>query len=548
MTRDTKQVILLGLLIGLVLFLTFVKLSSWGLGEKLLLNEERFDQFIEIHFSSYETPAKDAGLKILKIDDDYIIHLIPSEEGLVVNKTLLKLELKEYLRNPPQPDGVADFLARRSDNVGGSPRLYLAKSYPEIEDFEVADARMKAYQILETPLKLSFNASEAKLQSTWEVPQEEVTSWIEFVPSGQRLKVRAAGLVSGQKSLGKDQRPTTNDQTGSQDQKPMTISGLTVSLDQEKIKNFITPLASEINREPINAELEIKNGKVVAFALSREGKRLEIEESAQIIADSADLSRYPRSPQESAESATIELVVSALTPQVTTESIENLGITTLIGKGESDFAGSPQNRIHNIKLSSAKLNGTLIKPGEEFSFNKTLGEVGPTEGYLPELVIKKDKVTPEFGGGICQVSTTLFRAALFSGLPITERFPHAFPVAYYWPQGMDATVYPPHPDLRFENDTPEHILIQRKIIGTKLIFEFFGTSEIRYPISTSLLISDINTPIKRSVKIKGPYVIEKKEDGSMKTVLYREIYYDGELVKEETFRSNYASPEKYPRE
>jgi len=145
----------------------------------------------------------------------------------------------------------------------------------------------------------------------------------------------------------------------------------------------------------------------------------------------------------------IELAVVKTQPEVTTENIDNLGITALLGAGESNFYGSPRNRRHNIAVGSARFNGVLIGPNEEFSFNKVLGKVGPQAGYLPELVIKKNKTVPEYGGGLCQVSTTAFRAALNSGLKITERVPHAYPVRYYNPQGTDATIYPPHPDLRF---------------------------------------------------------------------------------------------------
>ena len=171
----------------------------------------------------------------------------------------------------------------------------------------------------------------------------------------------------------------------------------------------------------------------------------------------------------------------------------------------------------------------LIKPGEEFSFIKTLGPVDESTGYLPELVIKTDKTVPEFGGGMCQVSTTAFRAALNSGLKVTARTNHAYPVVYYNPQGLDATVYIPNPDLRFINDTPNYILIQTKIVGTQLFFDFYGTSD------------------GRQTKIIGPQVLEKNDDGSMKTVAYQEVSdANGNLIRKDTFKSNYKSPSLFP--
>ena len=113
------------------------------------------------------------------------------------------------------------------------------------------------------------------------------------------------------------------------------------------------------------------------------------------------------------ETKEIELPYTTTEPKIKSSRASSLGINTLIGEGVSNFRGSPKNRIFNINVATEKFNGVLISPGEEFSFVKTLGEVDGEHGYAPELVIKKDKTEPEFGGGICQVSTTAFRAATF---------------------------------------------------------------------------------------------------------------------------------------
>jgi len=155
--------------------------------------------------------------------------------------------------------------------------------------------------------------------------------------------------------------------------------------------------------------------------------------------------------------------------------------------------------------------------------------VGPKEGYLPELVIKKGETIPEYGGGLCQVSSTAFRGAVQAGLEITERQNHAYPVRYYSPQGTDATIYPPHPDLRFKNNTPAYILIQTKIKGNKLYFEFYGSDD------------------GRKVELIGPKTYDKKEDGSMKAVWTEKVSdKDGNPVLEKKFYSIYKSPALYP--
>ncbi len=173
------------------------------------------------------------------------------------------------------------------------------------------------------------------------------------------------------------------------------------------------------------------------------------------------------------------------------EDLQKLGIKELIATGKSAFAGSTSNRIHNINTGISKFHGYIIKPGETFSFNTILGPVEAYTGFLPELVIKPEGTIPEYGGGLCQVSSTIYRAALFAGLPIVERTPHSYAVSYYsqvYGWGLDATIYPGVHDVRFKNDTPGHILIQGYTDGINAYFKFYGTGD------------------GRSVELEGPYI------------------------------------------
>ena len=294
------------------------------------------------------------------------------------------------------------------------------------------------------------------------------------------------------------------------------------SVDENAVKQFIEETAKKIDREPENAKMKMEEGKASVFSLGAKGVKLNQEKSLEIL-----LSFLKNN--ERFDGRTLELPYGESSPEVSIDSIDNMGIKELIGEGRSNFRGSPKNRIFNIKVATEKFNGVLIKPGEDFSFVKVLGEVDGEHGYLPELVIKKDKTEPEFGGGICQVSTTAFRAAINSGLKITARRNHAYPVSYYNPQGMDATVYVPRPDLRFTNDTPGYILIQTKIEGTELVFDFYGTSD------------------GRKVNVIGPKITERKPDGGMKTAFTQQILdAAGNIIREEIFKSDYDSPNKYP--
>lgn len=210
------------------------------------------------------------------------------------------------------------------------------------------------------------------------------------------------------------------------------------------------------------------------------------------------------------------------------EDFKKLKFPELLTRGESNFAGSPSNRIHNINVATAKFNGLVILPGEEFSFNQYLDDVDEANGYKPELVIKENVTTPEFGGGICQVSTTAFRAAMQSGMKVTYRKSHSYPVKYYGAPGYDATVYQPFPDFRFVNDTKTPILLKTSIVGTKVYFDVWGTKN------------------GREVTINGPFVTDKKPDGSLTAAIAQIVKQNGKVIREENFISKYQSPDKFP--
>jgi vancomycin resistance protein YoaR len=291
-------------------------------------------------------------------------------------------------------------------------------------------------------------------------------------------------------------------------------------VDEKKINDFLTDLERKVNKDPENAKLKFDNDRVSAFSAGTNGLKLDKEKSFEILKNFLSQTNSTNK---------INLAFSEIQPEISLDSIDNMGITSLIGEGRSNFKGSPKNRVFNIKVAIERFNGVLIKPGEEFSFVKILGDVDGEHGYLPELVIKKDKTEPEFGGGICQVSTTTFRAAIYSGLDITARRNHAYPVAYYNPQGMDSTVYIPRPDLRFINNTPGYILIQPRIEGTELIFSFYGKDD------------------GRKINIIGPRITERNPDGSMKATFTQQVYNkDGKIILEDVFNSSYDSPSKYP--
>jgi vancomycin resistance protein YoaR len=264
--------------------------------------------------------------------------------------------------------------------------------------------------------------------------------------------------------------------------KKLENNNVSIYISEDKIKEFLSKdIAPNIDKEPVKADFVIKDGKVEEFQLAEKGLNLEVDKTTDIIKSSINN-----------KETEISLIVSDINYE-TSDNL-NLGIKEIIGTGHSNFAGSPSNRRHNIRVGAESLNGLLIKPGQEFSLIQALGEIDAENNYLPELVIKGSKTVPEYGGGLCQIGTTVFRTALESGLEITERRNHSYRVSYYEPAGTDATIYSPKPDFRFLNDTANHVMIQYRIEGNDLYFDFWGTNDGRQASTTYPVIYNIKSP------------------------------------------------------
>lgn len=239
-----------------------------------------------------------------------------------------------------------------------------------------------------------------------------------------------------------------------------------VALNKDLVISYLEKhLSPRINKDIILPKLEIVESKVSSWQVGENGKELNLEKSADKIRQAF-----------SANEKKIDLEITELKLEAS-ESENGFKIKEILGTGHSSFQGSSANRIHNIKTGVAALHGLLIKPNEEFSLVKALGEIDAKSGYRTELVIKGNKTIPEYGGGLCQVATTIFRTTLQSGLPITMRQNHSYRVSYYEPAGTDATIYDPWPDFRFINDSGNYILIQARIEKNNLIL-IFGELEM----------------------------------------------------------------------
>jgi vancomycin resistance protein YoaR len=298
-----------------------------------------------------------------------------------------------------------------------------------------------------------------------------------------------------------------------------------LKVDKTKVAGFVAELANSVDQQGQNAALTIQDGKAVVFQPSRNGIALDQAAATDAIADVVDHAPGNR---------TVTLATKISKPTVNEENLNNLGIKELISEGQTFFPGSPSTRLTNIRVGAAKYNGVLVAPGDTFSFGQILGDVGPAQGYVPELVILGDHEEKQYGGGLCQVASTAYRAALLAGLPIVERHNHSFAVSYYTAPfgvpGVDATIYYPQVDFKFKNDTPGYILIQTIMQGTTLKFDFYGTKT-------------------KSGVIRGPQFISGTTDSTQPshTIFWRDIVdLNGNVMKTDTIETWYKSSKDFP--
>lgn len=317
------------------------------------------------------------------------------------------------------------------------------------------------------------------------------------------------------------------------------------SMSEKKLSELIKPIKIQIDKRPVNAEFKFESGRVTAFKPSQNGRAINTELLSERMRDKT----LAVISSKKAVSLVIPIPVKTLEPEIETEEANKFGIKELIGTGSSLFYHSIPNRIYNLQLAANRLNGVLIKPGEVFSFNKSLGDVSAFTGYKQAYVIQNGKTVLGDGGGVCQVSTTFFRALLNAGLPIIERNPHAYRVGYYEldsSPGVDAAIYTPTVDLKFKNDTANYILVQSEVDLNNLSLKFYlyGTKDGR--------TTSIGNPV---IYNQSPAPAAEYQDdptlpiGTIKQIDFaapgasvyftRTVTKDGKKILEDKFISNY---------
>ncbi|HUK44054.1 MAG TPA: VanW family protein [Gaiellaceae bacterium] len=250
---------------------------------------------------------------------------------------------------------------------------------------------------------------------------------------------------------------------------------------------------------------------------------------------------------ESSSNRVARLVVSSVSVGRTTAAAQAMGITGLVSSYETEYGGVP-NRIHNVELVAHLVDDKLIAPGATFSFNGATGARTAAKGFLEAPVIINGELQTGLGGGVCQVSTTVFNAAYEAGLPITARTNHALYISHY-PTGRDATVDYPDVDLKFVNDTPHWLLLRTFVGPSSLVVSLYGTPQHRRVVSYTAPLRVVSPPpIERKLDrslAPGTSVVEDPGEAAMSTSVRRLVYSpDGKLLSDATWYSSYrSSPE-----
>jgi vancomycin resistance protein YoaR len=262
--------------------------------------------------------------------------------------------------------------------------------------------------------------------------------------------------------------------------------GPVVTLKPETLEPLLDQAVKDLETEAKPTHFKVNDeGRIEDFEGGAIGKRVDREASIERI----------NAQFESSKIGVFPLAVTTNSSPDSDPVAEELGIRELLGFGTSNFTGSPANRRKNIANGARLLNGLVIKPGETLGLLDHLRPFDAKNGYFPELVIKEKRTVPEYGGGLCQIGTTTFRATMGAGLPVVMRQNHSYRVRYYEPAGTDATLYDPAPDYKFLNDTADHVVLIAKQVGdNSLRFELWGTRDGRVQAQSKIRMWNITSP------------------------------------------------------
>jgi vancomycin resistance protein YoaR len=398
----------------------------------------------------------------------------------------------------------AALFAQMVTRTGGEVPLFVLETAPKIIDATVAQAQIERFLL--GPLTLTLPEGEADAS--------EIGPWV--LEPAHLAEMLILEVIKDSHGVGRWQ----------------------ARLDPQPIGAFVEPIAEQVHRDPVNARLDFDDTtKIVSeITASQPGRELDVEATIALAMERAET-----------DQRIVLLPLRATEAEISVANAAELGIRELISDGVSHFRNSSAGRANNIAVAASRFNGVLVPPGKVFSFNEHLGDVSAATGYEESVIIWGDRTRVGIGGGVCQVSTTAFRAAFWAGYPIVTRYAHGFRVSWYEPPvGLDATVYAPQVDFRFRNDSTHYLLIKTEVdvAAATISFRFYSTKpdytvEMEGPFESNLIphpepIYEEDPSLEPGQKVQ----VEWPKDG-LDVTIYRVLKKDGQEIGRDTFFSHY---------
>ena len=305
-----------------------------------------------------------------------------------------------------------------------------------------------------------------------------------------------------------------------------------VGFDPDRLARVLDPAMGAHERRAVNARFEV-DGRRVRVAPSRPGIGLDVENAAAEIAAAA----------YSPDRRIADVRVTEIQPEVTTKALVALGIREQVSTFTTEMGPSSSNRIWNVQLMADYIDGTIIEPGEVFSFNRVVGERTVERGFREGQMIVGSLLLPSIGGGVCQTATTLFNNVFEIGLPIVRRYNHSFYISHY-PLGRDATVSWGGPDLVFKNDLEHALLIKSSYTSSTLTFTFYGTDPGRRVVASTSEQTNWRPPATSyAYDPYAPTGSIRTSSGSNQSgfdvTVKRTVYDNGRVLRRDAFASKY---------
>ncbi|MEZ4669863.1 MAG: VanW family protein [Anaerolineae bacterium] len=439
--------------------------------------------------STLDRSAVDATLNM----SGTVVVTTPAQTGLAldVNSTLSSLEEKMRLLQ-----------------TGGEIQLTVKEAQPLVRDAETAAAKINA--ALSNPLTLVTDDQKGTTLGPWTASIDQIRSLL------------VLGLV------------TNPDGSQSYD----------VTVNPEPLRGFLQSLAPGLISQPKDGRFHFNESsrQLEMIVESINGRALDVDTTLQRVAETVF----------NTGNRLVPLAFTYDLPKYSSNvtAIE-LGITQLVGDATTYYTGSTQSRVTNIIEAVGRMNGLIVAPGETFSFNSVLGDINPEEGFVQGKIIFGGRTVEGVGGGVCQVSTTAFRAALKAGFPIVERNSHGYRVGFYElngePPGLDAAIFQPTADFKFQNDTQYHLLIETSVFPAdqSIQFRFYSTNPGRQVILEGPVVRDTVPALatvyqaNAQLQLGQEQYVDWAKDGADVTFTRRILDASGNEIRTDTIYTHY---------